>query len=128
MNIYSYNQELIQLASCCTVGIISSQAKEKGIKKVLNFYRPRSSAEFSSQSYCKYKTTTQKTRGQAASENFTSQESSLDPVPSSVCTRNVQEINITNRDVTTWSWVVNLVNPAVYATAMKGRARKHVSK
>ena len=32
MNIYPYNQEL-QLASCCTVGIISSQAKKKAWKK-----------------------------------------------------------------------------------------------
>ena len=42
---------------------------------------------------------------------FSSQESSLDPVPSSIRTRNAQEINITNCDVTTWSWV-NLVNRA----------------
>ena len=38
------------------------------------------------------------------------QESSLDPVPSSIRARNAQEINITNCDVTAWSWV-NLVNP-----------------
>ena len=55
--------------------------------------------------------------GQAVSENFTSQRCnmsstySLDPVPSSIRARNVQGINITNRDVTTWSWV-NLVNPS----------------
>ena len=36
----------------------------------------------------------------------------LDPVPASNCTRNVQEINITNCDVTTWSWV-NLVHPLI---------------
>ena len=37
----------------------------------------------------------------------------LDPVPASVRGRNAQEINITNCDVTTWSWVtrVNLVHP-----------------
>ena len=29
---------------------------------------------------------------------------SLDPVPSSLRARNAQEINITNCDVTTWSW------------------------
>ena len=34
----------------------------------------------------------------------------LDPVPSSIRARNAQGINITNCDVTTWSWV-NLVNP-----------------
>ena len=49
---------------------------------------------------------------------FTSQESSLDPVPSSISARNAQEIYITNCDVTTWSWAwargrVNLVNPRV---------------
>ena len=36
----------------------------------------------------------------------------LDPVPASIRARNAQEINITNCDVTTWSWV-NLVHPAV---------------
>ena len=103
MNIYSYNQEL-QLASCCTVGIIRSQAK----KKVLNLYRPRNYAAFSSQSYYKYKTTTRKTieqAGLAASESLPHiEESSLDPVPSSIRARNAQEINITNCDVTTRSW------------------------
>ena len=34
----------------------------------------------------------------------------LDPVPASICVRNAQEINITNCDVTSWSWV-NLVHP-----------------
>ena len=34
----------------------------------------------------------------------------LDPVPASIRARNAQEINITNCDVTTWSWV-NLVHP-----------------
>ena len=34
----------------------------------------------------------------------------LDPVPASIRSRNAQEINITNCDVTTWSWV-NLVHP-----------------
>ena len=34
----------------------------------------------------------------------------LDPVPASIRARNAQEINITNCDVTTWSWV-NLVPP-----------------
>ena len=29
----------------------------------------------------------------------------LDPVPASIRARNAQEINITNCDVTTWSWV-----------------------
>ena len=46
---------------------------------------------------------------QAVSES-SSQESSLDPVPSLIHARNVQEINITNYNLTTWSWV-NLVNP-----------------
>ena len=36
----------------------------------------------------------------------------LDPVPASIRARNAQEINITNCDVTTWSWV-NLVHPLV---------------
>ena len=36
----------------------------------------------------------------------------LDPVPASICVRNAQEINITNCDVTSWSWV-NLVHPCV---------------
>ena len=35
----------------------------------------------------------------------------LDPVPASIRARNAQEINITNCDVTTWSWV-NLVHPS----------------
>ena len=35
---------------------------------------------------------------------------SLDAVPSLIRARNAQGINITNCDVTTWSWV-NLVNP-----------------
>ena len=34
----------------------------------------------------------------------------LDPIPSSIHARNAQGTNITNCDVTTWSWV-NLVNP-----------------
>ena len=34
----------------------------------------------------------------------------LNPVPASIRARNAQEINITNCDVTTWSWV-NLVHP-----------------
>ena len=34
----------------------------------------------------------------------------LDPVPASIRARNAQEINITNCNVTTWSWV-NLVHP-----------------
>ena len=36
----------------------------------------------------------------------------LDPVPASIRARNAQEINITNCDVTTWSWV-NLVHPYI---------------
>ena len=36
----------------------------------------------------------------------------LDPVPASIRARNAQEINITNCDVTTWSWV-NLVHPVL---------------
>ena len=36
----------------------------------------------------------------------------LDPVPASIPARNAQEINITNCDVTTWSWV-NLVPPYI---------------
>ena len=118
MNIYSYNQEL-QLASCCTVGIICSQPKKKGMKKVLNLYRPRNYAAFSSQSYYKYKTTTHKTRGQAASESsHVPQESSPDPVPSSIRAHNAQEINITNRDVTTWSCMGTgeLSEPPTYAS------------
>ena len=55
--------------------------------------------------YYKCKTTTHKT-------TFTTQESSLDPVPSSILARNAQEINITNCDVTTRSWV-KVVNPWV---------------
>ena len=43
----------------------------------------------------------------------------LDPVPASIRTRNAQEINITNCDVTTWSWV-NLVHPVFQqCTVMK---------
>ena len=38
----------------------------------------------------------------------------LDPVPASIRARNAQEINITNCDVTTWSWV-NLVHPVFRA-------------
>ena len=89
-------QEL-KLASCCTVGIISSQAKKKGIKEVLNLYKPRNYAAFNSQSYYKYKTMTRKTRA-SCKLKFTS---SLDPVPSSIRARNAQEINITICDVTT---------------------------
>ena len=37
----------------------------------------------------------------------------LDPVPASIRVRNAQEINITNCDVTSWSWV-NLVHPDYY--------------
>ena len=36
----------------------------------------------------------------------------LDPVPASIRAHNAQEINSTNCDVTTWSWV-NLVHPLV---------------
>ena len=36
----------------------------------------------------------------------------LDPVPASIRARNAQKINITNCDVTTWSWV-NLVHPLI---------------
>ena len=39
----------------------------------------------------------------------------LDPVPASICVRNAQEINITNCDVTSWSWV-NLVHPPELGT------------
>ena len=45
----------------------------------------------------------------------------LDPVPASICVRNEQEINITNCDVTSWSWV-NLVHPVyTHICAMKSR-------
>ena len=43
----------------------------------------------------------------------------LDPVPASICVRNAQEINITNCDVTSWSWV-NLVHP--HQTARRAHA------
>ena len=85
------------------------------MKKALNLYTPRNYATFSSQSYYKYKTTTRKTRA-SCKLKFTSQqsqESSLDPVPSSIRARNAQDINIINCDVTTWSWV-NLVIPALF--------------
>ena len=70
----------------------------------------------------KYKTTTHKTieqAGFAASESLSHifEESSLDPIPSSIRTRNAQEINITNCDVTTWSWV-NLVHPLYIKTGL----------
>ena len=38
----------------------------------------------------------------------------LDPVPASIRAHNAQEINITNCDVTTWSWV-NLVTPSTHS-------------
>ena len=71
------------------------------MKKALNLYTPRNYATFSSQSYYKYKTMTHSQQ---------SQQSGLDLVPTSIRARNAHEINITNCDVTTWSWV-NLVNP-----------------
>ena len=52
-------------------------------------------------------TTTCKTKASCKSK-FTSQESSLDPVPSSICAHNAQEINTTNCDVTTWTWSAEL--------------------
>jgi len=55
-----------------------------------------------SQSY--YKTTIRKNN----SKLFTC----LDPVLSSIRAHNAQGLDITNCDVTTWSWV-NLVNPEV---------------
>ena len=42
----------------------------------------------------------------------------LDPVPASIRARNAQEINITNCDVTTWSWV-NLVHPHVRSSHVR---------
>ena len=59
---------------------------------------------------CCSKTTIRKTIASCKS-NFTATMSCLDPVLSSIRTRNAQGITITNCDVTTWSWV-NLVNPA----------------
>ena len=47
----------------------------------------------------------------------------LDPVPASIRARNAQEINITNCDVTTWSWV-NLVHPLQYMYAIKNWRRE----
>ena len=55
---------------------------------------------------------------QAVSESLSHKEllgvqlTCLDPVPASIRARNAQEINITNCDVTTWSWV-NLVHPSI---------------
>ena len=81
------------------------------MRKVLKLFRSGNYAEFSSQSYCKYKTTTRKTIA-SCKWKFTSQGTLYwaDPIPSSIRARNAQGINITNCDVTTWSWV-NLVNP-----------------
>ena len=42
---------------------------------------------------------------QAVSERLPHKSLVWDPVPSSIRARNAQEINITNCDVTTWSWV-----------------------
>ena len=47
----------------------------------------------------------------------------LDPVPASIRARNAQEINITNCDVTTWSWV-NLVHPSLVPRLVRGRGEK----
>ena len=86
------------------------------MKKVLKLYRPRKYAVFSSQSYYKYKTKTRKTTASCLphkvlhTELLGVQLTCLDPVPASIRARNAQEINITNCDVTTWSWV-NLVHP-----------------
>ena len=80
------------------------------MKKVLNLYTTTGQEIMLHLVHRVTITTTLKTRASCKSK-FTSQESSLDPVPSSIRARNAQEINITNCDVTTWSWV-NLVNPS----------------
>ena len=73
------------------------------MKKVLNLYRPRNYAVFSSQSYYKYKTKTHKLE-QAVSESLPHkglytellgvQLTCVDPVPASIRARNAQEIQI----------------------------------
>ena len=50
--------QLVQLASCCIVGIIQLTNQKKGIKKVLKLFRSKNYAAFISQGY--YKTTTRK--------------------------------------------------------------------
>ena len=90
MNIYSYNQEL-QLASCCIVGIISSQARKKAWKKYWTSTGKEIMLPLVHRVTIGIKSRPVKLE-QAVSESLTrAQESSLDPVPSSIRARNAQE-------------------------------------
>ena len=55
------------------------------------------------------------------------QSTCLDSVPASIRACNAQEINLTNCDVTTWSWV-NLVHPRVVQPASSATRQLTITK